>query len=190
MKKSLYLYLLSSILVLFIASSVNENKLTVIFNENIYKDDLFQSDLSITGDISYDTIDAIQNGITANMFVTFQLLRSNSLFAQGRNLKGEKVYSFTISYDVWENSFIIINNETTYYVDKSSDIIGKINEIISPLSIRVKPDHEKEKVIFRARIIIETIKLYPPLGIFLIFFDPWNYQSGWINTDVFTLEKL
>ncbi|HEB32340.1 MAG TPA: DUF4390 domain-containing protein [Spirochaetes bacterium] len=189
MKKSLYLYLLSSILVLFSASSVNANKLTVIFNENIYKDDLFQSDLSISGDISYDTIEAIQNGITANMFVTFQLLRSNSLFAQGRNLKGEKVYSFTISYDVWENSFIIINDKNTYYVDKSSDIIGKINEIISPLSIRVEPDHEKEKVIFRARIKIETIKLYPPLGIFLIFFDPWNYQSGWINTDVFTLEK-
>lgn len=184
------MYLLSAILVLFSASSIHANKLKVIFNENVYKNDLFQTDLSITGDISYDTIDAIQNGITANMFVTFQLLRSNSLFPHGRNLKGEKVYSFTISYDVWENSFIIVNKETTYYVDKSSDIVGKINEIISPLSIRVKPDREKEKVILRARIKIETIKLYPPLGIFLIFFDPWNYQSGWINTDVFTLEKL
>jgi hypothetical protein len=190
MKNSLYLYLLSAILVLFSASIVSANKLTVIFNEKIYENDLFQSDFSINGDISYDTIEAIQNGITANMFVTVQLLRSSSLIARGRNLKGEKVYSFTISYDVWENSFIIINNDATYYVDKSSDIIAEIDEIISPLSIRLSPDHEKEKLMFRAQIKIETIKLYPPLGIFLIFFDPWNYESGWINTDIFTLEQL
>ena len=190
MKNSLYLYLLSAVFFLLSATSIHANKLTVVFNENMYKNKLFQSDFSIAGDISYDTIEAIQNGITANMFVTFQLLRSKSIIARGRNLKGEIVYSFTISYDVWGNSFIIIYNETTYYVDKSSDIIGEIEQMISPLSMKVNPEHEKEKFILRAKIKVETIKLYPPLGIFLIFIDPWNYESGWINTDVFTLEQL
>ena len=190
MKNSLYLYLFSAVFLLFSASSIHADTLTVIFNESMYKDTLFQTDFSLNGDISYDTIEAIRNGITANMFVTFQLLKSNSLPARGRNLKGEMVYSFTISYDVWENSFIIIYDETTYYVDKSSDIIGEIENMISPLSMRVYPELKKEKLLLRAKIKIETIKLYPPLGIFLIFFDPWNYESKWINTDVFTLEEL
>ena len=149
-----------------------------------------QSDISISGDISYDTIEAVQSGITANLFLTFQLLRNNSLVARGRNLKGEKVYSFTISYDVWENSFIIINNETKCYVEESSEILGEIEKMINPLSMRVFTENENEKLILRAKIKIETIKLFPPFGIFLIFMDPWNYESGWINTDAFTLEQL
>jgi len=39
----------------------------------------------------------------------------------------------------------------------------------------------------KGRIKIQTIKLYPPFGIFLYFFDPWNYDSGWIGSDVFEI---
>ena len=190
MKYSKNFFLFSLILVFFIAHVLYADNLTVNVNEIMYKDGRFLSDLSLNGEIPVDTIDAIRNGITANLFLTFQLLSSNRLIARGSNLKGEKVYSFAISYDIWENNFIIVNGKNKYYADKPTDIIRQINEIINPLKIKVSKDYIKDKIIFRAKVKIETIKLYPPLGIFLVFFDPWNYESGWINTADFTLENL
>jgi hypothetical protein len=190
MKYIIKSFLFSILFIFFIAHGLHAEDLTVHFNELTYKNERFLSDLSLNGDISDDTIYAIQNGITANLFLTFQLMKSNRVLARGSNLKGEKVHSFEISYDPMGNNYIIINGKDTYYVDKPSDIIEKINEIINPLRIKVSSDHIKDKIIFRAKVEIETIKLYPPFGIFLVFFDPWNYESGWINTDDFTLEKL
>jgi hypothetical protein len=190
MKYCKNIFLLSLAVVFLSANGLHADNLTIHFNKNLYKDGRLFSDLALDGNISLDTIDAIQNGITANLLITFQLLSSNRLLARGSNLKGEKVKSFTISYDIWENKFVVVNDKDKFYVDKASDIISKINEIINPLTLRVNDVNLKEKVIFRAKVKIETIKLYPPLGIFLIFFDPWNYESSWISTESFTLETL
>ena len=90
MKNKLLVYLFSTVFFLLSTSGIHADKLKIIFNESTYRDKLFQSDISVSGEISYDTIEAIRSGITANMFVTFQLLRNNRLVARVRNLKGEK----------------------------------------------------------------------------------------------------
>jgi hypothetical protein len=192
MKKRSILPALIIIWILFIAYSLNAEQLTVEFNRRYYQNGRFYSHFHLNGSISYDTIDAIQNGITAKFFITFQLLKSRGIFRQGKNVLGEKVYTYTIHYDVWENSFVITDKKSKekYHIAGSSGIISEINEMASPLSIKDISVDRKENLLLRAKIKIETLKLYPPFGIFLLFFDPWNYESSWINTDVFTLEKL
>ena len=145
----------------------------------------------LKGSISYDTVDAIRNGITAKLRVTFQLTRSEGFLGFAQDILGEKVEALTISYDVWENSFVIENEEpkNVFLVERAGNIVRTINEMISPVVIDVASIDADEVVSLRAKIYIQTIKLYPPFGIFLYFFDPWNYESDWIYSKPFTLKK-
>lgn len=192
MKKRSILPFCIIIWILFTAYSLNAEQLAVECNRKYYQNGLFYSYFNLKGSISYDTMDAIQNGITAKFFITFQLLKSRGVFRQGKNVVGEKVYTYTIHYDVWENSFVITDTKRKekYHVSGSASIISEINERANPLSFEVISVDRNENLLLRSKVKIETIKLYPPFGIFLLFFDPWNYESSWISTDVFTLEKL
>jgi len=192
MKKRKYLLFFTALLILFITGSIQAEQLTVQFNKNNYHDDQLNSYFSFMGNISYDTIDAIRNGITARVILTFQLLKSGSVFRSRKRIVREKTEIFTISYDVWENSFIIsyIDKKNEFRVTRPSDILIKINEVINPLSLSVPSINKKQKLFLRVKIKIQTIKLYPPFGIFLFFFDPWNYESKWVNTKVFILQEL
>jgi len=192
MKKRKYLLFFTALLILFITGSIQAEQLTVQFNKNNYHDGQLNSYFSFMGNISYDTIDAIRNGITARVILTFQLLKSGSVFRSRKRIVREKTEIFTISYDVWENSFIIsyIDKKNEFRVTRPSDILIKINEVINPLSLSVPSINKKQKLFLRVKIKIQTIKLYPPFGIFLFFFDPWNYESKWVNTKVFILQEL
>ena len=147
---------------------------------------------SFDGNISYDTIDAIRNGITARVILQFQLARGGGLFGSVKTIIKEDVEEFNISYDMWENNYIVSDRKrkNEYHVTGASTILKKIYEIINPISYSLSPAYETEKLLLRGKIKIQTIKLYPPFGIFLIFFNPWNYESSWIYSDFFTLEEL
>jgi hypothetical protein len=61
--------------------------------------------------------------------------------------------------------------------------------VVNPVTMSVTSIKADEKLVVRVKIKVQTIKLYPPFGIFLFFFDPWNYESSWLYSDVFTVEK-
>ena len=191
-KKIRLLYFIFIVLVaLPPGGGVCAENLTVQFQDSIVDQGSCYAVFSLNGYITYDTVDAIKNGITAKLKVTFQLIRSEGLRGLGQNILKEKVESLNISYDVWENSFVIEHEapKSVRYVQKEGNIISMVNEIISPVAIDVSSLGANEEVALRAKIYIETIKLYPPFGIFLYFFDPWNYESDWIYSDSFSLKK-
>jgi len=148
-------------------------------------------DIGITGDISYDTVDAIRNGITANFLVNLHLVRTGGIFDSRRELVRQKSVSFTISYDVWDNVFLIQDKskKKEYQALSPSDIVSQISRSMSTVRTTVPSAEKSGKYIVKGRIKIQTIKLFPPFGIFLYFFDPWNYDSGWINSETFELGK-
>ena len=191
MKRSTVTLLTVTLLILFCAGRVCAEELTMLFHGNTLKDGHVHAYFSLNGSISYDTVDAIKNGITAKLNITFQLTRSEGFLGLTQNILGEKVESLNISYDVWENKFLIENEEprSVYSVDRASNIVHQINEMISPIDIDVAVLDTDEEVLLRAKINIQTIKLYPPFGIFLYFFDPWNYESDWIYSSPFMLKK-
>jgi hypothetical protein len=166
--------------------------LTIQFTQNTHNNGQYRAYFTLKGNISYDTIDAIRNGITANFLITFQLTRSEGFLGLTQNVLVEKVREFNISYDVWENTFIIEEEDShkVYQVEKTSNIVRKIYEVINPVIIDVSSLKKDDEISLRAKINIQTIKLYPPFGIFLYFFDPWNYDSDWIYSNPFTLNKL
>lgn len=141
---------------------------------------------SIKGDISFDTIDAIRNGITAKLYITFQLSKSGGFLGIGKTIYAEKVETFNLSYDVWDNVFIVEerSRKLRQSVKKPSEIVEFINGAINPLSLSIVTVKGDKKLYMRARIRIQTIKLFPPFGIFMIFFDPWNYESGWFYIEI------
>ena len=148
-------------------------------------------EIGISGDISYDTVDAIRNGITANFLVNLHLLRTGGIFDSRRELVSQKTATFTISYDVWDNTFLIQDKsrKKEYQALSPSDIVNQINRSMSSVRVSVPSGEKSDKYIMKGRIKIQTIKLFPPFGIFLYFFDPWNYDSGWISSEAFELEK-
>ncbi|MBN2322857.1 MAG: DUF4390 domain-containing protein [Spirochaetes bacterium] len=180
-----------AVFVLQAGGAVCAENLSVQFHSNTVEQGSCHTDFSLNGYITYDTVDAIKNGITAKLKVTFQLIRSEGFRGLGQNVLREKVRSLYISYDVWEDSFVIENEDpkSVYYVEKEGNIIRMVNEIISPIVIDASPLNVDGEVVLRAKIYIETIKLYPPFGIFLYFFDPWNYESDWIYSSSFSLKK-
>ena len=190
----LYLLILSGIIIpgIIVPEVVYAENLTIQFTQNTYNNGQYRAYFSLKGNISYDTIDAIRNGITAKLLITFQLTRSEGFLGLTQNILREKVEEFNISYDVWENTFIIEEEgpKKVHQVEKTSNIVRKIYEVINPVIIDVYSLKEDEKISLRAKINIQTIKLYPPFGIFLYFFDPWNYESDWIYSNPFTLNKL
>jgi hypothetical protein len=180
------------ILGVLIPGAVYAENLTIQFTQNSYSNGQCRSYFTLKGDISYDTIDAIRNGITAKFLVTFQITRSEGFLGLTQNVLKEKIREFNISYDVWENTFNIEEEgpKKVYQVEKTNNIVKQINDLINPVIIDVPSFKENEKISLRAKINIQTIKLYPPFGIFLYFFDPWNYESEWIYSSPYTLNKL
>jgi hypothetical protein len=140
----------------------------------------------IVGDMSYDTVDAIRNGITAKLFVTIQLSKSAGFLGIGKSTFVERAETFDISYDVWDNSFIIEDKKrkASYNAVSDKEIVHMINSVIIPLTMDISPIRGAERLYLRAKIKIQTIKLFPPFGIFLLFFDPWNYESEWERVEV------
>jgi hypothetical protein len=191
MKIRLVYFKIFMLFILPAGGTVYAENLTIQFHSNTVEQESCHTEFSLNGYITYDTVDAIKNGITAKLKVTFQLIRSEGFRGLGQNVLREKVQSLNISYDVWENSFIIENEDSksVHYVEKEGNIIRMVNEIISPIVIDVSSLNVNEEVVLRAKIYIETIKLYPPFGIFLYFFDPWNYESDWIYSSSFSLKK-
>lgn len=179
------------LLVLLGAGSACAENLTIQFQRNTVSDGQINAFFSLQGSISYDTVDAIRNGITAKLKINFQLTQSEGFLSRGQGILKEKIEELTISYDVWENGFVIENEEprSVQQVKRASNIVSKVNEMISPVAIDTVSLSTDEEVSLRAKIYIQTIKLYPPFGIFLYFFDPWNYESDWIYSSPFTLKK-
>jgi hypothetical protein len=162
------------------------DELNIQFSESSSFDERLQASVHISGDISYDIINAIRNGITAKLFITFQLSNSARFIGRSRTTFREKTESFNIYYDVWENGFVLEDNSqnSLRIVHRYSDIIDTMNEAINPLSMNLAGLEHEGQVYLRARIKIKTIRLFPPFGIFLIFFDPWNFKSVWSQTEV------
>ena len=191
MKRKTTTLVTAILLVLLGAGSACAENLTIQFQRNTVSDGQINVFFSLQGSISYDTVDAIRNGITAKLKINFQLTRSEGFLSRGQDILREKVEELTISYDVWENGFVIENEEprSVQQVKRASNIVSKVNEMISPTVIDAASLSTDEEVSLRAKIYIQTIKLYPPFGIFLYFFDPWNYESDWIYSSPFTLKK-
>jgi hypothetical protein len=191
MKRKTATILTVILLVLIGAGGACAENLTIQFQRNTVSDGQINAFFTLQGSISYDTVDAIRNGITAKLKINFQLTRSEGFLSLAQDILKEKVEELTISYDVWENGFVIENEEprSVQHVERASNIVSKINEMISPVVIDAASLSTDEEVSLRAKIYIQTIKLYPPFGIFLYFFDPWNYESDWIYSSPFTLKK-
>ncbi len=191
MKRKTAAILTAILLVLLGAGVACAENLTIQFQRNTVSDGQINAFFSLQGSISYDTVDAIRNGITAKLKISFQLTRSEGFLSLAQDILKEKVEELTISYDVWENGFVIENEgpRNVQHVERASNIVSKINEMISPVVIDAASLSTDEEVLLRAKINIQTIKLYPPFGIFLYFFDPWNYESDWIYSNPFTLKK-
>jgi hypothetical protein len=165
-------------------------ELTLQYRRHSVEGKYLHLDMVIMGEFSFDTIDAIRNGITANLLVNLHLVRTGGIFDSGRELVGQRTENFTISYDVWDNSFQIEDKarKKEHQVVQPSDIVSEISRSMSDVRMTIPSAARSGKYIVRGRIKIQTIKLFPPFGIFLYFFDPWNYDSGWISTEVFEVE--
>ena len=148
--------------------------------------------VSIDGNVSYDTIDAIRNGITARVYVTVQLLKSGGFFNLGQGTISEKKVYFTINYDVWDNNFVIKSKKlkSDVKIANPGNIVKVIEANINPLVLSLRSLSIKNKLVVRSKIEIQTIKLYPPFGIFLYFFDPWNYESKWMYSNPFLINEI
>jgi hypothetical protein len=164
-------------------------ELTIRYYRHFVEDKKLNLELGIVGEISYDTIDAIRNGITANLHVSFHLVRTGGIFDSGRELAGQRNETFTIAFDVWENTFLIQDKtrKKEYQASSPTDILRQISRNMSPVRMSVPPPDMEGKYVVKGRIKIQTIKLFPPFGLFLYIFDPWNYDSGWISTEVFEI---
>jgi hypothetical protein len=161
-------------------------QLSIRFDDYEVQEQRLSTNLVLTGDISYDTIDAIRNGITAKFYITLQLSTSSRFLARSRSTFLETVESFNISYDVWENTYLLRDNgrRNTHVAGNSGEIVQSINAVISPQVMNLGAIDWKDRLYLRARIKIQTIRLFPPFGIFLLFFDPWNFESGWEQMEV------
>ena len=145
MKKSITLvkimlsifFVLSGLVIpgIIIPGEAHAENLTIQFTKNTYSNGQYNAYFSLNGNISYDTIDAIRNGITAKLLITFQLTRSEGFMGLTQNILREKIEEFNISYDVWDNTFIIEEEgpKKVHQVEKMTNIISKIYEVINPV---------------------------------------------------------
>jgi len=176
-----------SILVLSATShSTRAEQLSLQFGGCEIEGENLSAYLSLTGDVSHDTIDAVRNGITAKFFITIQLSTSSRFLGRSRTSFMETVESFNISYDVWENSYVLMDNsrKTSYTAGNAGEIVKTINTAVSPQAFDISVIDVRDRLYVRAKIKIQTIRLFPPFGIFLLFFDPWNFESDWVQVEV------
>jgi hypothetical protein len=186
MKKVRPFFFLIAAIVLSAPLCARAEELTLKFREHDVLPQEIRTFLSVSGDISYDTVDAIRNGITAKIFITFEISSSARFIGKSGTNYHEKTETFNISYDVWENKFVILDNKRrdSYLVPSPWGIVETINTVINPLSMDISRIEPADHLYMRAKIRIQTIRLFPPFGIFLLFFDPWNFDSGWVFTEV------
>jgi hypothetical protein len=186
MKKVVTLFYVFILFNFVVLPSLSADPLSVHFNNHTFENKRIKTSYFIVGDISYDTVDAIRNGITAKLFVTIQLSKSAGFLGIGKSTFVERAETFDISFDVWDNSFIIEDKKrkNSYHAVNDYEIISTINSTILPLTMDISPIRGAERLYLRAKIKIQTIKLFPPFGIFLLFFDPWNYESDWESVEV------
>ncbi len=186
MKKVGILFFFNVIFIYFVISSLFADPLSVQFNNHTIENKKIKTSYIIVGDISYDTVDAIKNGISAKLFVTIQLSKSAGFLGIGKSTFVERAESFDISFDVWDNRFIIEDKKrrNSFQAANAYEIVSAINSNIIPLTMDISPIRGAERLYLRAKIKIQTIKLFPPFGIFLLFFDPWNYESDWERVEV------
>ena len=178
------------IFILFSSAYIYARELEIkIVDKRIEKSKVYTT-VSLRGNISYDTVEAIRNGITAKIYITVQLLKNSGIISFGQGTISQKVVSFTISYDVWDNSFVVSNKskKKVFRLKNPLKITEVIEKSINPMVLPLRSVRGNTKLILRGKVEIQTIKLYPPFGIFLYFFDPWNYESKWSYTDSFTIE--
>jgi hypothetical protein len=186
MKELKALFFFITALALMIAPQIRAEELSIRFNGHTVTAGELSTALELTGDVSYDTIDAIRNGITAKFFITFQLSSSSRFMGRSKTTFLERVETFNISYDVWENTYILKDTKrrNAHVAHNAGDIVQKINGAIDPLVMEVGNFDRIDRLYLRGKIKIQTIRLFPPFGIFLLFFDPWNFESDWIATNV------
>jgi hypothetical protein len=166
--------------------SARAEQLSLRFGSSEIHGEKLSTNLSLIGDVSYDTIDAVRNGITAKFFITIQLSTSPRFLGRSRTSFMETVESFNISYDVWESSYVLKDNsrKTSYAAGNAGEIVKTINAAVSPKDFNISAIDMNDRLYVRAKIKIQTIRLFPPFGIFLLFFDPWNFESDWVQVEV------
>lgn len=171
-------------------ASGSSGDLNLRINTHEYRSGRVASNVNVIGEISYDTIDAIRNGITANLQVTFQVLKVRGLFESGKEVMGQRTKTYTISYDVWENRFVLTDKtrKRDHLADTPHALVREFGRVVNPLVVPLPSPGKGSRYMVRARIKIQTIKLFPPFGLFLYFFDPWNYDSDWVYSEVFSIE--
>jgi hypothetical protein len=174
------------ILLLVPLSLSGSEKLSFQYGESSLKADTLYVPVSLTGDFSFDTIDAVRNGITVKLFVTYQISNSARFLGRSRTTFSETIESFDLFFDVWENTYVLRDNRrrNKLTAHTTGEILEQISAVIAPLAFNLSSLEPSDTFYVRARIKIQTIKLFPPLGFFLLFFDPWNFESEWVQTDV------
>ncbi len=183
--------LICALIFVFIFTVAFSKELSVNIKGKSVKGKVLYVTVDLDGNISYDTIEAIKNGITAKIYVTVQLLRSGGFINISQGTISQKTIAFTISYDVWENKFILKSKKLKkmFKLGNPAEIISSIEKSINPIVLSIGSAKSNYKLILRSKLEIQTIKLYPPFGIFLYFFDPWNYETKWTYSKSFTLKK-
>jgi hypothetical protein len=189
-KAPLLLFLVLCIPVCGAAFRARAEELALRYDSYTVDGGYFYLKVGFVGEISYDTVDAIRNGITANLVVSLHLVRAGGVLDTGREIAGQVSETFTVSYDVWDNVFLIKDRarKKEYHAVSSSEMLSQISGHMNPVRLPLSAPRKKGKYFVKGRIKIQTIRLFPPFGIFLYFFDPWNYDSGWIGTEAFEIE--
>jgi hypothetical protein len=190
MKTPVFLLLSVVLLTAVPPAVIHAEQLNLEFLHHQFGERRVETSCRLTGSLSYDIVDAIRNGLTAKLSVTFRLKYAPGFIDIRRQYIREKTDNFTISYDVWEDSFIVYDRRrrSNFSVRSSAQIIEKIGEAVSPVQLGSPTIQEGDQLIVRGRIRIQSVKLFPPLGLFLIFYNPWNYESGWFQSDIFVYE--
>lgn len=180
------------VVLLLLAVETRAEPLGISYLGHVKKENRVETTCVLTGDFSFDIIDAIRNGLDARLSLTFQLSHAPGPMGMGKQVISEQVMHFTISYDVWDNSFIIEDRRSRGSAAASGPhaLLKKVSDAVNPLSFRYPSVVHDERLVVRGKIKVQTVKLFPPFGLFLVFFDPWNYESKWIQSDTFTLNGL
>jgi hypothetical protein len=186
------LLLLPAAFFLLLAADTRADPPGISYLKHLKKEDRLETTCALTGELSFDIVDAIRNGLTARLSLVFQLSHAPGPMGMGKQVISERSAQLTISYDVWDNSFIIESRRGRGSASAGSPqaILGKVSEEVSPVSFRLPSVEQDERLVVRGKIKVQTVKLFPPFGLFLVFYDPWNFDSGWIQSDPFTLNGL
>jgi hypothetical protein len=191
MKKA-FAALLCTLALLCTVSAARADQLGIRYHSLDQSNERVEVRCTLNGQLSFDTVDAIRNGVSAKISLSFQLAEAPGLIGMGKQIISERHENYNISYDVWENTFVIEDRRRRTTIEASSprDIPGKISQLLVPVSLRAASIESDHRLVVRGKVKVTTIKLVPPLGLFLVFFNPWNFESDWIQSKPFTLGSL